>query len=100
MVSNIKFAERFAQHVIGRSHDSLPTRLEFLCAGQRLGEEVEVFVHEIARKFWRHAVNEMPAQISFPIIHRDAAENLVRRFKEIGLPDIDVAGLAQLELLE
>ena len=45
-------------------------------------------------------MDQMPAQIGLPIVDRTCLEDVVGGLEEIGLADVDVARLGQLDLLE
>ena len=100
MIGHIQFAERLADGPVGGNDDAFPTRLDLLRATKNAFPEIEVLIHEITRELRGHRINEMPAQICFPIVQRCVGKECVCCFEEFRLMHIDVAGFDQIDVLE
>ena len=70
------------------------------CATKDAVLKIEILVYEIIGKFGRGGVDEMPAQIRFPIIEWCGRESGVGRFEEFRLLHVDVARLNQIDAFE
>src|SRR5206468_12033841 len=93
IIGDIKCPERFADGPISRNDNTFPARLDLFRATKDAVLEIEILVYEIIGKFGRGGVDEMPAQIRFPIVDWCGRESGVGRFEEFRLLHVDVAWL-------
>ena len=69
-------------------------------AAQRGVVEIEILVYKIFREFGGGGIDEMPTQISLPVVDRGVRESCIGGFEKIRLMDVDIARLDQIDLLE
>ena len=67
---NVSLAQCFAEVAVRGTHTAAPARLLLFCPGQSVGEEVEVFIDHCLVHMRRRFMNDLPAQIGFPMLQR------------------------------
>ena len=80
---DVGLAKCFAEIAVRGAHTAAPARLLLFCPGQTVGEEVEVFVDHSLVHVRRRFVNDLPAQIGFPMIERMLLQQFLFRAEEI-----------------
>src|SRR5207249_1934244 len=67
---DVGLAQGIAEIAVGGADAAAPARLLFFSPGQRVCEEVEVFVDDGLVQKPRSAMNYLPAQVGLPVIER------------------------------
>src|SRR5262249_55303748 len=69
---HVNLSQRFAPIPVGCRHTSFPTWLNLLRAPQRLPSKLKNLSHKLSRQSLRRCIQELPAQISLPVLQRRA----------------------------
>ena len=67
---NVSLAQCVTKIAIRGAHAAAPARLLLFRSGQSVGEEVEVFIDHCLVHMRRRFMNDLPAQIGFPMLQR------------------------------
>ena len=86
---DIFLPKSFAERAVGCSHASLPARLNFFGAGERLAEEIEVFVHKRLGQRNGGIEKHAPGQVSLEVVQAGLVQNTDKLFEELGIADVD-----------
>ena len=87
--ANVSLAKRFAEIRVDVAHATLPSRLNLFAPRRYLAIEVEVFVDEGGGKFGGVRVDDVEAEIGFPVVERRGLECALRPVKKSGSADVD-----------
>ena len=81
---HVDLAQRLSQIVIDILRAALPSRLQFLLSAQSLSIESEILIHECRRKKRSIGMDQVPAQINFPVRQIFFFDFLIQRLEESG----------------
>src|SRR5207253_1421178 len=67
-LGDVGLAQSFSELLVGKAYAPLPTSLQFFCPTEVLAIEVEVFLYEGLRQYFGELVNQVPAEVSLPVL--------------------------------
>src|SRR5262245_33204033 len=74
---HVSLSKSFPQVAIGGAHAAPPARQHFLAARQRAREEIKIFAYYGIVQVRRRSVQQLPAKIGFPVLHRMLLDELL-----------------------
>src|SRR5713101_7919533 len=87
---HIDLSKSLAKHAVGGLHAALPARLDFLRAGQRLAAKIKIFGDKLFGESGRRCIDQMPAQVGFPVPDGSGGQLRVESLEKIWLADVNL----------